>query len=70
LHILWLFIMSGDLGGKPPAAGGKEVWRWSLSAWRVLGIYYQIKPFLGRFQLKFCLKTFETCSLLYITVLK
>jgi len=36
-----------------------------------LGIYYQNNPFFSMFQLKFCLKTFETCcSLLYISVLK
>jgi len=34
------------------------------------GIYYKNNPFLGMFQLKFCLKTFETCSLLYVSVLK
>jgi len=35
-----------------------------------LGIYYENNPFLGMFQLKFSLKSFETCSLLYISVLK
>jgi len=29
-------------------------------------IYYKNNPFLGTFQLKFCLKDFETCSLLYV----
>jgi len=27
-------------------------------------VYYQNNALLGMFQLKFCLKTFETCSLL------
>jgi len=30
-------------------------------------IYYQNNPFLGMFQLKFCLKTFETCLLFYVS---
>jgi len=34
-----------------------------LAIW---GIYYQNNLFLGMFQLKFCLKTFESCSLLYV----
>jgi len=34
------------------------------------GDIYQKNPFLGIFQLKFCLNTFETCSLLYVCVLK
>jgi len=29
------------------------------------GVYYKNNPFLGMFQLKFSLKTFATCSLLY-----
>jgi len=33
-------------------------------------IYYQNNPFLGMFHLQFCLKTFETCSLLYVSALK
>jgi len=35
-----------------------------------LVIYYQNNLFLGMLQLKFCLKTFETYSLLSISVLK
>jgi len=35
-----------------------------------LRIYCQNNPFLVMFQLKFCLKIFETCSLLYVSVLK
>jgi len=31
---------------------------------------YQNNRFLGVFRLKFCFKTFETCSLLYVSVLK
>jgi len=34
-----------------------------------LGIHYQNNPFLGTFQLKFCLKTFETCRLLKCNIL-
>jgi len=33
-------------------------------------IYYQTDPVLEMFQVKFCLKTFETCSLLYVSVFK
>jgi len=47
-------------------AGGKGVWQ----RLAILGIYYQNNSFLGMFQLKFCLKTFETYSLLYVSVLK
>jgi len=36
----------------------------TTGVWR----HYQNNPFLGMFQLKFCLKTFQTCSLLYISV--
>jgi len=36
----------------------------------ILGIYYQNKPFLGMFQLKFCLNSFETCLLLFVCILK
>jgi len=39
------------------------------SAWRFWRIYYKILNFIGIFQLEFCLKTFQTCSLLYISVL-
>jgi len=36
----------------------------------ILGIYYQNNPFLGMFQLKFYIETFEACSLLYVSDLK
>jgi len=36
----------------------------------ILGIYYQNNPFLGMFQLKFCPKIFETCLIVYVSVLK
>jgi len=44
------------LGAEPPRSA-------------IFEIYYQNNLFLGMFQLKFCLKTFQTCSLLYISVL-
>jgi len=40
------------------------VWGRSPQRMAILEIYYQNNAFLGMFQLKFCLKTFETCSLL------
>jgi len=40
------------------------------ASFAILGIYYQNNPFLGMFQLRFCLTTCETCSLLYVSVLK
>jgi len=50
---------------REPAGGGEH------SAFGDFGdVYYQNNPFLGMFQKKFCLKTFETCSLLFISVLK
>jgi len=58
LHILLSFYLDGGLGGGAP--GVRRFW----------GINYQNNPFLGMFQLKFCLKTFETCSLLCVSVLK
>jgi len=57
LHIFYSLNLNGGLGA-------------SSQRFATLGIYYQNNPFLGIFQLKFCLKTFETCSLLYISVLK
>jgi len=39
---------------KPSGSGTLAIW----------GISYQNDPFLGMFLLKFCIKTFETCSLL------
>jgi len=62
-----LHILSFNLN---EAAGGKVVWGRNPQRLAFLGIYYQNNPFLGKFQLKFCLKTFETCSLLYVSVLK
>jgi len=46
-------------GGGAPAHGSKGVWRQTPSAWRFWGVYYQNIPFLGTFQLKFCIKTFD-----------
>jgi len=66
LHLL----QSINLNGVPPAAGGKKVWGGTPSAWRFSGIYYQNNPFLGMFQLKFCLKTSKLvhyCTSLYLT---
>jgi len=57
------------LGAKPTAARGNRFGGVASSAWRVLGIYYQNNPFLDMFQLNFCLKNFQTCLLLYISVL-
>jgi len=42
----------------------------SLQCLATLRIYYQNNPFLGMFQLKFGLNTYETCSLLYVCVFK
>jgi len=53
LLIIYLFNISGVLGADPQ--------RLAIS-W----IYYQNNRFLGMFQLKFCLNTFETC-LLYVS---
>jgi len=53
----------------PPAARGKGVWRRSFQRLAILGDLLPNNPFLGMFQLKFCLKTFKTCSLFYISVL-
>jgi len=49
--------LNAGLRADPPVLGG-------------FGIYYQSNTFLGMFQLKFHLKTFETCSLLYVSELK
>jgi len=57
LRILYSLNLNGGLGVSPQRLA-------------TLGIYYQNNPFLGMFQLKFCLKTFGTCSLLYISVFK
>jgi len=35
-----------------------------------LEIYYQNNPFLGMCQVKFCLNTLESCTLLYVCVLQ
>jgi len=57
LHIFYLLNLSGDL-------------RASSQRLATLGIYYQNYPFFDMFQLKFFLNAFETCSLLYVCVLK
>jgi len=44
-----------------------EVWGRSLQCLAIFEIFYQNNPFLGMFQLKFCLKTFETYILLYVS---
>jgi len=59
----WVFAHSVVIESKRVSGGGAP----SLA---VLGFYYKNNLFLGMFQLKFCLKTFETCSLLYIFLLK
>jgi len=47
-------------------------WGLGVSSQRLenLEIYYQNNSFLRMIYLKFCLNTFETCSLLYVRVLK
>jgi len=40
----------------------------NLNELATLEIYYQNNPFLYMVQLKFCLNTFETCSLMYVCV--
>jgi len=70
LHIFQIIESKGVLGDKPPTAGGKVVWWRSPQRLAIFGIYYKNNPSLDMFQLKICLKTFETCSLFYFSVFK
>jgi len=66
LHILWSFNVNWGLGVN---AGGKGPGCGAPSAWRCWWIYYKNNPCLGMFQMKFCLKIFETCSIIIERVL-
>jgi len=57
------FLDSGGAGGR-----GRKC-QIKVSFCPKVGIYYQNNPFLSMFQLKFCQKKFETCSVLYVFVL-
>jgi len=69
LHIFLVIESKRGMGANIQPLGAMGSKGRALSAWRFWGFATKIIH-LGMLKLKFCLKTFETYSLLYVSVLK
>jgi len=61
-HLTWTGVWRRTPEARGSGSGASSDWRFG-------GIYYQNNPFLSMFQMKFCLKTFETCSIIIECIL-